>query len=322
MCSGELRTLRALAPAKINLGLFIGPVRDSDGRHELATVMQSISLADELTLAPAEGGGVGDELVCPDVPGPPEHNLAARALREFRARTGWQAPPLRLTIEKRIPIAAGLAGGSADAGAALRLAHAASGLGDHELLADIARGLGADVPAQVTPGRWLAAGAGESLERLPPPSTPFGSWLFPRRFELSTAEVYAEADRLGLARERAELASLPRAARARRWRTARRFPPLPSCSTTTCSAPAVSLRSEIAEALRALGAAGALPALLSGSGPTAVGLFSRPREEGIALARHAAASLGERRPQPLCAVPVEAAFGEALPIDRDPSGAA
>jgi 4-diphosphocytidyl-2-C-methyl-D-erythritol kinase len=319
--SGELRTLRALAPAKINLGLFLGPVRESDGRHELATVMQSISLADELTLGPAPGGGVGDELVCPDVPGPPEHNLAGRALREFRARTGWQAPPLRLAIEKRIPVAAGLGGGSADAAAALRLAHAASGLGDHALLLDIARGLGADVPAQVTPGRWLAAGAGESLERLPPPSTSFGVLVVPAGFELSTADVYAEADRLALARERSELHRCHEELASALANGA----PLPAASEllhNDLQRPAVSLRGEIAEALRALGAAGAAPALLSGSGPTAIGLFSRPREEGIALARHAAASLGERQPAPICAVPVEAAFGDALPIDRDPAAAA
>ncbi|HTA11915.1 MAG TPA: hypothetical protein VK765_00740, partial [Solirubrobacteraceae bacterium] len=71
---------RALAPAKINLGLFVGPVRDSDGRHELVSVMQSISLADELTLRTAPAGTVEDEVVCPGVAGNPRENLAARAL--------------------------------------------------------------------------------------------------------------------------------------------------------------------------------------------------------------------------------------------------
>jgi 4-diphosphocytidyl-2-C-methyl-D-erythritol kinase len=319
--SSELRALRALAPAKINLGLFLGPVRESDERHELATVMQSISLADELTLGPAPGGGVGDELVCAEVPGPPERNLAARALREFRARTGWQAPPLRLTIEKRIPLAAGLAGGSADAGATLRLARALSGLGHEELLLEIARGLGADVAAQVTPGRWLASGAGEHLERLPPPTTPFGVLLLPAGFELSTADVYAEADRLGLARERSELHRRHQELASALAHGA----PLPAATEllhNDLQRAAVSLRAEIAEALRALGGAGASPALVSGSGPTAIGLFARPREEGLALARLAAAALGGREPEPLCAMPVEAAFGEAMPIDRDPAPAA
>ena len=314
-------TLRALAPAKINLGLFLGPVRESDGRHELVTVMQSISLADELTLGPAPAGRVGDELVCPDVPGPPERNLAARALREFRARTGWQAPPLRLTVEKRIPLAAGLAGGSADAAAALRLARAASGLGDEQLLLEIAASLGADVPAQVAPGRWLASGAGERLERLPAPAVPFGVLALPAPFELSTAEVYAEADRLGLARERSELSRCHEELASALGRGAS-LPAATELLHNDLQRAAVSLRGEIAEPLRALGRAGAEPALISGSGPTALGLFARPREEGVALARLAAEALGAREPAALVAVPVGAEFGQAQPAARDAAGAA
>jgi 4-diphosphocytidyl-2-C-methyl-D-erythritol kinase len=180
---------RALAPAKVNLGLFLGPVRVSDGRHELVTVMQSISLADELTLEPAPEGSGRDEIVCPGVRGDPDENLAAAALRLFRASTGWDAPPLRLSIVKRIPVAAGLAGGSADAAATLRLAGLASGLGDQPLLHTLAGQLGADVPAQVRPGRWLASGAGELLEELPPPRAPFGLLVLPLAAELSTAAV-------------------------------------------------------------------------------------------------------------------------------------
>jgi 4-diphosphocytidyl-2-C-methyl-D-erythritol kinase len=177
--------LRALAPAKINLGLFLGPTRP-DSRHELVSVMQSISLADELTLEPAPEASA-DEVLCPGVPG---ENLAARALASFRAATAWDAPPLRLTIDKRIPVAAGLGGGSADAAAALRLAQAASGRGDEGLLFVLASELGADVPAQVVPGRWLATGAGEVLEALPDPFSPFGVLVLPQTAALSTAEVY------------------------------------------------------------------------------------------------------------------------------------
>ena len=74
---------------------------------------------------------------------------------------------MRISIDKRIPVAAGMAGGSADAAAALRLLARASGVGDRELLHEIATGLGADVPAQVAPGRVLATGAGEHIERCP-----------------------------------------------------------------------------------------------------------------------------------------------------------
>jgi len=119
---------RALATAKVNLGLFLGPTRASDGRHELVTVMQSISLADELTLEPAPADAPTDLVECPGVPGPPQENLAAAALRSFRASTGWDAPPLRLSIVQADSVAAGLAGGSADAAAALRLARHASGV--------------------------------------------------------------------------------------------------------------------------------------------------------------------------------------------------
>src|SRR4029077_3713688 len=131
---------------------------------------QSISLADELTLEPYPGAA--DEVLCPGVPGAVKDNLAARALRSFRAATGWDDGPLLLRIVKRIPVAAGLGGGSADAAATLRLAHRASGLGDAALLGELPQERGADVPAQVAPGPWLARGAGERLERLPDPSHP------------------------------------------------------------------------------------------------------------------------------------------------------
>ncbi|HEX5224140.1 MAG TPA: hypothetical protein VFW29_03315, partial [Solirubrobacteraceae bacterium] len=193
---------RALAPAKVNLGLFVGPRRDSDGRHELVTVMQSISLADELTLQAAPAGSTEDVILCEGVPGPGSENLAASALRAFRAGTGWDAPPRLLSITKRIPVAAGLAGGSADAAATLRLAHVASGLGDDALLAEIAAELGADVPAALRPGRWLARGAGEVLEPLPAPRSQLGVLVLPLARELSTAAVYAEADRAGVQRTR------------------------------------------------------------------------------------------------------------------------
>jgi len=94
---------RALAPAKVNLGLFLGPRRAADGRHELVTVMQSISLADELTLEPAPPGATGDEVICPGVEEAGGENLAAAALRAFRQRTGWRSPPRQSTAEPPAP---------------------------------------------------------------------------------------------------------------------------------------------------------------------------------------------------------------------------
>ena len=108
--------LTARAPGKLNLCLFLGEPR-ADGRHELVTLFESVSLADELQLTVVPDSAA-DEIVCPGVEGP---NLAARALAELRAR-GWDAPPVQIEIHKRIPVAAGMGGGSADAAAVLRLA--------------------------------------------------------------------------------------------------------------------------------------------------------------------------------------------------------
>jgi len=317
--------LRASAPAKINLGLFVGPVR-GDGRHELVSVMQSISLADELTLEPAPAGAVRDEVVCPGVAGPPGENLAARALAAFRAATGWDAPPLRLSIVKRIPVAAGLGGGSADAAATLRLAARAAGRsggevsgignggeGEDALLLELAAGLGADVPAQVRPGRWLATGAGEVLEALPDPVAPIGVLVLPVAHELSTAAVYAEADRLGALREHGFLEERRRLLHGA-LELGMSLPHDPELLRNDLERPARSLCHAIGQALREAREAGAEPALVSGSGPTVVGLFARAN--GVAAAERAATGLAGCEPAPVVAFTVGADFAQpaGLPI--------
>jgi 4-diphosphocytidyl-2-C-methyl-D-erythritol kinase len=297
---------RALAPAKVNLGLFLGPTRAEDGRHELVTVMQSISLADELTLERAPAGAERDEIVCPGVPGTPAENLAGRALKAFRTATGWDAPPLRLRILKRIPVAAGLGGGSADAAAALRLAMHASGLGDDRLLRELGAVLGADVPAQIAPGRWLATGAGEMLDALADPNPEsFGLLVVPAADGLSTAEVYREADRLELGRSREALEERREALR-RALELSASVPARSELLENDLQRAALSLRPEIARALDELREAGADIALVSGSGPTVVGLF--PHANGLGRAERAAAGLAGRAPEPICATPVGADF--------------
>jgi 4-diphosphocytidyl-2-C-methyl-D-erythritol kinase len=311
--------MRVLAPAKVNLGLFLGPARATDGKHELVTVMQSISLADELTLellpvpmpASASAGTERDEVVCPGVEGAPGENLAARALAAFRAATGWDAPPLRLSIAKRIPVAAGLGGGSADAAGALRLARHASGLGDEQLLRELGAELGADVPAQIAPGRWLAGGAGELLEALPDPNpASFGLLVLPAADGLSTAAVYGEADRLGLARSAETLESRRQALR-RELELSAAVPAARELLENDLQRAAISLYPEVATALSQARDAGAEIALVSGSGPTVLGLFAH--SNGLGRAERAAAGLqAERRsagaPAPICATPVDAAF--------------
>jgi 4-diphosphocytidyl-2-C-methyl-D-erythritol kinase len=306
---------RALAPAKINLGLFLGPRREDDGKHELVSVMQSISLADELTLEPASAGRVGDEILCAGVPGPPQANLAASALRAFREHTGWDGQPQRLTIVKQIPLAAGLGGGSADAAAALRLAAHVSGLGDERLLRELGSALGADVPAQVAPGRWLASGAGEQLRELVPPREAFGVLVLPIAAQLSTAAVYAEADRLGIGRVPRELAAHHAELAAALERGAA-VPAATELLHNDLQRAAVSLCPEIAGALTQAREAGADFVLLSGSGPTVLGLFTRSRGQldGPALAARAAAALSERSPAALAATPVQSEFGRPLAV--------
>jgi 4-diphosphocytidyl-2-C-methyl-D-erythritol kinase len=298
---GEGIPLRALAPAKINLGLFVGPAR-ADGRHELATVMQSISLADELTLEAAPAGAERDEVVCPGVAG---ENLAARALALFRAATGWDAGWLRLRIAKRVPVAAGLGGGSADAAATLRLARAASGLGDMDLLHVLAAQLGADVPAQVAPGRWLATGAGELLDKLPDPVSPLGVLVLAVGTELSTAEVYASFDRLAPARDAFFLEDRRRALQAA-LELGAALPAAADLLHNDLQAAAVALCPEIERALAQAREAGAEVAFVSGSGPTVVGLFARAN--GLARAQRAAAGLEGREPAAVAAVSVDASY--------------
>jgi len=312
-----MSVLVTLAPAKVNLGLFLGPVRaDDDAKHELVTVMQSISLADELTLELAAPGIAKDEVVCPEVRGSQADNLAAAALRAFREATGWESAPLRLSIAKRIPVAAGLGGGSADAAAALRLARHASGLGDEALLGELAARLGADVPAQVSPGRWLATGAGERLHELPDPNPSFGLLILPSLAALSSSAVYAEADRLGLARA-------PRALTERRdaLRAALELgvpvPVVRELLHNDLQQAAISLCPEIADTLEQARETGADVALVSGSGPTVVGLFLRAN--GLGRAERAAAGLQGRVPAPICATPVNAACGSVLAVCDGPS---
>ena len=131
----------------------------------------------------------------------PEPDLSARALRALRD-AGWRRAPLRIEVDKRIPVAAGLGGGSADAAAVLRLASDA--LEPAELIA-IAASIGADVPSQIDPRFTLVGGAGEIVAPLPEPE-PFAVVLLPDPEGLSTAATYAEADRLGVTRSAGELA--------------------------------------------------------------------------------------------------------------------
>ncbi len=285
-----MTALFARAPGKVNLSLFVGAPR-ADGLHPLVSVVQAVTVADELTLGPAPDGATGDEVVCPGVDGP---NLAGRALSAFRTATRWDAPPQRLEIVKRVPVAAGMGGGSADAAAALRLAAHAAGGASAALLHDLAVSLGADVPSLLAPGRVLMTGAGEHVDVLPEPA-PFGLVIVPSGLTLSTPAVYGAFDRLGGARDASELELRADAARAGE-------PPPP---VNDLQDAARSLCPPIDTALADVRAAGAHVAMVSGSGPTVFGLF-----DDIGAARAAAAALSDRHPEAVAAGPASAAFAE------------
>ena len=196
--------IRELAPAKVNLVLHVGP-RRGDGLHELCSLFASLELADELTFEPAER----DEVVCQGVERP---NLVTAAIDAFRAAASdAELPPLRVTIEKRIPVAAGLGGGSADAAAALRAANRLTGAPfDARGLRGIGERIGADVASQVEPRHWLVTGAGERLEPVELPA--MALVLVPAAEGLATAAVYTEADRLEATRAALDAGALRRIA--------------------------------------------------------------------------------------------------------------
>jgi len=260
------------AHAKLNLCLFLGPRSQSSGLHELCSLFEPLALADRIEVGDAER----DEVVCDGVEG---ENIAARALRALREH-GWERPPLRVAISKRVPVAAGLGGGSADAAAVLRLA-----AGEVSGLEEIAAELGADVPSQLDPALSLVRGAGERVTRLPDPA-PHAAVLLHGGGGLATAEVFAEADRQHLGRSPAHLDAL-----AERLLTAAGAgaSPLdyPELLENDLEPAARALRPEIGEALDALRRAGAPVVLLTGSGPTAFGLF-----EDVTAARDAAERTG------------------------------
>jgi 4-diphosphocytidyl-2-C-methyl-D-erythritol kinase len=192
-----------LAPAKLNLALVVGPKR-TDGKHELATVLQRIALADTVRLEPAE------EL---EVRGFPDDTLVRRALELAAAHAGAE-PRWCATIEKQIPVASGLGGGSSDAAAALRLANdALGGALSSDQLHGIAAQLGADVPFFLTAGPQLGEGDGTDLTPLDLPQDHWVVLVVPSaERKHSTAAVYDAFDARngaeGFEQRRGELARL------------------------------------------------------------------------------------------------------------------
>jgi 4-diphosphocytidyl-2-C-methyl-D-erythritol kinase len=248
------------ARAKVNLGLEVLG-RRGDGYHELRSVMWAIELADRVTL---EAGAAGIELECaaPDVPRTPD-NLAWRAAELVRQETG-AATGLRIRIDKRIPVAAGLGGGSADAAAVLAgLAHLRTGRLGTRRLAALAVALGMDVPFFLGRSPALARGRGEELRRIPA-GADLSLVLVNPGFPLATREVYGRlepGDYSGGRRVDALVGALGRGVGA-----------IAATVTNGLERPAARLWPGLSEVKAALVEAGCLAALMSGSGPTVLGI--------------------------------------------------
>lgn len=169
-------TITVTAPAKVNLHLEVLGLR-SDGFHELAMVMQSIDLCDRLSVANRADGDLQLSCDAPEL-SIADDNLVLRAARLLRDRSGFLELGASMHLEKRIPIGAGLAGGSSDGAAALVALNALWGLGlNDRQLEKLAADLGSDMPFCVAGGSQLCFGRGERLEPLPSPVDPLAVLL-------------------------------------------------------------------------------------------------------------------------------------------------
>jgi 4-diphosphocytidyl-2-C-methyl-D-erythritol kinase len=274
--SGARVTVRV--PAKLNLHLSVGPLR-KDGFHELVTVYHAVSLYDEVVVEPGDGitvkvvGEGADHLPVDD------DNLAVRAVRALAAVTGRSAD-LSMTIRKGIPVAGGMAGGSADAAAALVAADALWGAGlDRITLEGLAAGIGSDVAFLLHGGSALGTGRGEAIS--PVLGTGDYHWvLCVADAGMSTPLVYSELDRMR------DAGPTPRAGEPDGVLSALRAGDVVALGTVLANdlqAAALRLRPQLRQVLdagRELGAAGAV---VSGSGPT-VAMLARSSEESVRIA--------------------------------------
>jgi 4-diphosphocytidyl-2-C-methyl-D-erythritol kinase len=240
-------------------------------------------------------------VLCPGVEGP---NLVDAALAGLRA-SGWSAPPVRVRITKLIPVAAGLGGGSADAAALLRASPRLGAVAPARVQA-LAASLGADVPSQLLPRPSIGTGAGEVLQ-------PVGELarhallLLPQAAALSTAAVYAEADRLQLARGPEELAQL-RSELETALVGGASDRVLPGHLVLNDLQPAsLSLCPGIEDALAAALQGGADQAIVCGSGPTVIGVYWG--DQGIERARASRHELLGRFPGAAAVLPTSLPSG-------------
>ena len=261
------------AAAKVNLVLRVGPLR-ADGFHDLASLFVPLSLCDDVVVRLRRDARVTCRVPGrPDLDGP--SNLAARAAEAFRAAFGVRAG-CDIEIGKRIPVVAGLGGGSSDAAAVLRVLARAHEVTDRERLAPLALELGSDVPFFLGGGPAWATGRGE---RLVPADVPTQQIVLAYPKDPALAIRAGDAYRwLDESRKGSPLVTRPR-------RPAASF--APSQARNDLEGPCVARFPALGDTLARLKKAGAQVAMMSGSGPTVFGVFA-----GRAEARRAATALG------------------------------
>ncbi len=267
--------------AKVNLRLRVFPP-DATGFHPLETIFLRIGLGDGVEVEPV-GSGLRLEVEWEGAPEPlpsGEENLAWRAAEAW-CRAAGRAPAARIRLRKRIPVGAGLGGGSADAAAVLRALNAAHGepLGAPALLA-LAGRLGSDVPFQALGAPMaLGWGRGERLLPLAPPPARPGLVVLPP-FRIATPDAYGwlDADRASAAPPGAEAGALPPPEALARWET------LEALAENDFEGPVFDRHPPLAEARAALLGTGARVALLAGSGAALFALWSEPGARDTARA--------------------------------------
>jgi 4-diphosphocytidyl-2-C-methyl-D-erythritol kinase len=271
-------SVTARVPAKVNLELVVGPPRP-DGYHPLATVFHAVALYDEVTVAPAQTWEVS--VTGPQALGVPTDgtNLALRAARALAEEAGLDEP-VQISIHKDIPVAGGMAGGSADAAATLVACDALWALSlPRAELERLAADLGSDVPFLIGGGTAMGSGRGESLAPVLARGT--FHWVFALSENgLSTAQVYAECDRLRRGRAVPDPVPSPEMMTALRSGDPRA---LAAALHNDLQPAALSLRPALGDVLDAGLEFGALGGIVSGSGPT-VAFVAESNEAALDLA--------------------------------------
>lgn len=264
-------------PAKVNLELLVGP-RRPDGYHALSSVYQALSLYDDVTVGEADDWGVSVSGALADGVPTDDDNIALRAARLVADR--YDGEPVHVSIRKGIPVAGGMAGGSADAAATLVALDHLWDLGlDREELEELGAELGSDVPFLVAGGTAMGSGRGELLAPVLARGT--YHWVLAlAEGGLSTPAVYAECDRLREGTDVPDPVATPALMAALRTGDPHELAPQ---LVNDLQEAAISLRPDLGEVLSSGMEYGALGGIVSGSGPT-VAFLVEGTEAGIDLA--------------------------------------